>query len=346
MLNVAIIGAGNIGRVRAQALQRSGNSRLLLVSDIDQDRAFSLAAETGSETAIDWRTAVNEPGVDAIIICTPTKFHAPIAIAALRAGKHVLCEKPLARSVAEAAEIVSAAEGQRCVLKTGFNYRYMNHVAKAKELLDSGVLGQTYFLRCRFGHGGRPGYEKEWCTDQEISGGGVLLEQGIHILDLVRYLLGEPARITASNVCFFWNFPDVEDNSFVEIQTDMKQVAQIHISWTQWINVLSLEIFGHDGYIQLSGRDGHYGPQRLIWGKRQVNHGRPAEQTFEFPSGNTSWDAEWIDFVEAIRSGTQPMGDMNDSLRALQLVEGAYESGRRHGWAEVVPLTTVTGSSK
>lgn len=346
MLNVAIIGAGNIGKVRAQAIRRSGMSRVVCIADLDQPRAVALAAETGAQASHDWQPVLKDPGVDAVVICTPTKFHATAAIAALRARKHVLCEKPLARSVAEAGEIVAAAEAEGRLLKTGFNYRYMNHVRKAKELIEAGALGPTYFLRCRFGHGGRPGYEKEWCTDLDISGGGVLLEQGIHILDLVRYLLGEPARITASNSCFFWNFPEVEDNSFVEIQTIASQVAQLHISWTQWTNVLSLEIFGCDGYLQLSGRDGHYGPQRLVWGKRQVNHSRPVEETFEFRTENTSWDSEWVDFVDAIRSGTQPMGSMNDGLRALQLVEGAYESARRHVWTDLAPLTTLTGSSR
>lgn len=339
MLSVAIIGAGNIGKLRAQIIQRSPNSRVSIVADLDQTRAMTLATQIGVRGTSDWRAAVRDPQVDAVVVCTPTKFHRDAATLALQAGKHVLCEKPLARSVSEAEDIVETAETQRRILKTGFNYRYMHNVCKAKELIDGNALGPLYFLRCRYGHGGRPGYEKEWCTDQDISGGGVLLEQGIHILDLVRHLLGEPARVTASTSRFFWNFPDVEDNCFLEIQTTESQTAQIHVSWTQWINILSLEIFGRDGYLNLSGRDGHYGPQRLVWGRRQANHGRPAEEVFEFPLENASWENEWLEFTDAIKSGRQPMGNPSDSLRALQLVEAAYESTRRQAWVDVAPLT-------
>jgi predicted dehydrogenase len=96
---------------------------------------------------------------------------------------------------------VARASGR--VLKTGFNYRHMAHVRKAKELLEAGLLGSLHFLRSRYGHGGRPGYENEWCTDAELSGGGVLLEQGIHIFDLVRHLLGEPAQLLARTRRFY-----------------------------------------------------------------------------------------------------------------------------------------------
>lgn len=346
MLSVAVIGAGNIGKLRAQVIQRSRDSRVLVVADVDQTRAMTLATQIGVHGTSDWRTAVRDPQVDAVVVCTPTKFHGDATIQALQAGKHVLCEKPLARSVSEAEDIVKTAETHQRVLKTGFNYRYMDNVRKAKELIDGNALGPLYFLRCRYGHGGRPGYEKEWCTDLDISGGGVLLEQGIHILDLVRYLLGEPARVTASTSRFFWNLPDVEDNCFVEIQTTESQTAQIHVSWTQWINILSLEIFGRDGYLNLSGRDGHYGPQRLVWGRRQANHGRPAEEVFEFPLLNASWENEWLEFTDAIKSGRQPMGNPIDSLRALQLVEAAYESSHRQAWVEVTPLTVLAKGAR
>jgi len=346
MLGVAIVGAGNIGKLRLQVIQRSADSRVLVVADVDEVRAAALAAPIGAQATSDWCAAVRNPQVNVVVVCTPTKFHAGATLEALKAGKHVLCEKPLARTASEAAEIVETAEIHQRLLKTGFNYRYMDNVRKAKELIEGGAIGPRYFLRCRYGHGGRPGYEKEWCTDLDISGGGVLLEQGIHILDLVRYLLGEPARITASASRFFWNFPDVEDNCFVEIQTTTSQTAQIHVSWTQWVNILSLEIFGRDGYVHLSGRDGHYGPQRLVWGKRQASHGRPVEEFFEFPAQNTSWEHEWMEFVETIKSGKQPMGNPTDSLRALELVEAAYESSRRQAWVEVAPMTVLAGSNR
>jgi predicted dehydrogenase len=278
------------------------------------------------------------------VICTPTKFHAPAALAALRAGKHVLCEKPLARSSMEAEEVVEAAETRGLVLKTGFNYRYMEHVRKTKDLIAKGAIGPLYCLRCRYGHGGRPDYEKHWCTDQELSGGGVLLEQGIHVIDLVRYLFDEPTQVLAETSRWFWDFPEVEDNCFLLLKTRQSLRAQVHISWTQWVNIFSLEIFGKDGYLQLSGRDGHYGPQRLIWGKRQLDHSRPKEEVFEFPAPDDSWNREWDDFIAAVQTGREPMGGGTDSMQALRLIDAAYESSRQQRWVEVSQIAVHAGA--
>lgn len=338
MLNVAIIGAGNIGRVRANVIKNSAISCVSLVSDLELSRAKDLANTMGARATTDWESAIHSSDADAVIVCTPTKFHAEAIRIALEAGKHVLCEKPLARSVQETEVFAHLAESNDLVLKTGFNYRYMAHVRKAKDIIDSGALGPLYFLRCRYGHGGRPGYEQSWCADLDLSGGGVLLEQGIHILDLTRYLLGEPSQVMATDSRYFWNFVAVEDNSFLMLRTSDAQTAEIHVSWTQWVNLFSLEIFGRDGYLHLTGRDGHYGLQKLVWGKRQPNHSRPEEQTFEFPPLNDSWELEWQDFVNAIRTKRQPMGSLHDGVRALELVEAAYKSSQEQKWIDVAPM--------
>jgi predicted dehydrogenase len=338
MVRVAIIGAGNIGRIRARLAQHSPASRLEFVADLDLARAKDLAYATGAAATSDWKAAIQSPAVDAVVICTPTKFHAEAIRTSLEAGKDVLCEKPLARSAEEAKAVARLAESNGLVLKTGFNYRYMAHVRKAKEMIDSGALGQLYLLRCRYGHGGCPGYEQRWCTDLDLSGGGALLEQGIHILDLTRYLLGEPSRVLASTSRFFWNFPAVEDNCFLLLRTWESQTAEIHVSWTQWINLFSLEIFGRDGYLHLSGRDGHYGPQNLVWGQRQSNHSRPQEQVFDFSSGNDSWELEWQDFLNAVATRREPMGNVTDGLRAMELVEAAYKSSREEKWIAIPPV--------
>lgn len=332
---VAIVGAGNIGRLRAEIINRSSHSRVRLVADVDAERASNLAKAAGAIGTTDCEEAVSNPNIDLVVVSTPTKFHAYASRCALSAGKHVLCEKPLARSTAEAKPMIAVAASRNTVLKTGFNYRHMAHVRKAKELIAAGALGSLYFLRCRYGHGGRLGYEKDWCTSKELSGGGVLLEQGIHIVDLVRYLLGEPSEVIADVQRFFWGFPDVEDNCFLLMKTHDSQVAQIHVSWTQWVNVFELEIFGRDGYLSLTGRDRHYGPQRLIWGKRQPTHARPEEEVFDFAPPDDSWAREWEEFVSAIRESRTPIGSADDGLRALRIIEAAYQSSRLHEWVRI-----------
>ena len=335
MLEVAIIGAGNIGTVRARVAARSSTTRVRLVADTNFPLAQKLANEVGAEAILDPRAAAVDPSVDIVIVSTPTKFHGEAAIAALQAGKHVLCEKPLARSVDEAEEIAAAAEQNNRILETGFNYRYMAHVRKAKELIEADALGGISLMRCRYGHGGRPGYENHWCTDRDLSGGGVLLEQGIHILDLFRHLVGEPAQVMAETSRFFWGFPEVEDNCFLLLKTKSSQAAQIHVSWTQWVNVFSLEIFGRDGYLYLTGRDGHYGPQRLVWGKRRPDHSRPDEDVFDFPPPDDSWVREWDDFVHRVRTNEPNSGNVADSLQAQRLVEAAYESSTQQVWVDM-----------
>lgn len=334
MLSVAIVGAGGIGRIRARAISDSNLGRVSTVADIDSGHAAQLAKEFSATATTNWKDAISHPGVDAVIVSTPTKFHAEIALAALRAGKHVLCEKPLARKVDECQAMVQAARQSGRILKTGFNYRQMGHIRKAKQLLEAGAIGTIYFMRCRYGHGGRPGYEQHWCTDADLSGGGVLQEQGIHMVDLVRVLLGEPQRVSAETQRYFWPFPEVEDNCFCLFETPSGQIAQIHASWTQWINILEIEIFGHDGYLRVEGRDGHYGPQRLTWGKRRENHGRPLKETFEFEETETSWDREWREFVALTQDGDCTSQVAREGLRTQQLVEAAYLSSKKHAWVE------------
>jgi predicted dehydrogenase len=338
MLSVAIVGAGRVGQIRAGVICSSDRAVLAAIADTDRLRAEKLAGRTSAEVSSDWKSVVARNDVDAVVVSTPTKFHADITVAALEAGKHVLCEKPLGRNMDEAQRMFDAARGSNRVLKTGFNYRHMGHVRKAKELLDARALGPLHFLRCRYGHGGRPGYETEWCTDADLSGGGVLLEQGVHIFDLVRYLLGEPSQLIAQTQRFYWNFPAVEDNGFCMIQTVGGQMAQIHVSWTQWVNIFELEVFGHDGYMRLEGRDGHYGPQRLTLGKRKPDHGRPAEELFEFVNPDDSWFREWNEFHSAIEEAKEPTGSAGDGLRAQQMIEAAYHSASRQSWILVPTL--------
>jgi predicted dehydrogenase len=346
MLGIAIIGAGNVGRIRAQVIQRSPECCLRIVADVDAARAKDLAQPFGADATTDWVAATTSSDVDVVLVCTPTKFHVEATKSALQHGKHVLCEKPLARTVAEAEEMIRATERGRRILKTGFNYRHMAHVQKAKELIEAGALGPLYFVRCVYGHGGRLGYESSWCTDQELSGGGVLLEQGIHMLDLVRYLFAEPSEVLAQAPRFFWNFPAVEDNCFLLLKFESSQIAQVHVSWTQWINTLSFEIFGRDGYLHLSGRDGHYGPQRVLWGQRQKNHGRPHEQHFDFPPPDDSWEQEWNEFLAAVRTNREPIGSADDGLRALHLVEAAYQSAQNQEWVKVLQAAQQVGSER
>jgi predicted dehydrogenase len=325
-LGVGIVGAGNIGAKRAAAIAASPSASLVAVSDSDPERAASLAGKFGAEAA-STEELIARNDVDAVIVATPHRWLAPVALAALRAEKHVLAEKPLAMTAAAAAELVAAAEASHRVLKTGFNHRCHRAVAEARALAATGRIGRLMHVRCRYGHGGRPGYASEWRANPVESGGGELMDQGVHAFDLFRWFLGEFAEVYAMLTRAFWPMP-VEDNAFCTLRTPAGQVAQLHVSWTQWKNIFSFEVFGERGYLLIEGLGGSYGEERLIIGRRRDQSGAPEEEVREFRGADNSWAAEWTEFETAIREERETSGSGRDGWQALRLVEAAYASAR------------------
>jgi len=353
-LGVAIIGCGLIGQRRAAVVRRSIDEKLVIVADVDEGRARAVAGEISCLATGDWREVVARNDVDAVVISTTNNWLAPIAIAALRNGKHVLIEKPMARTPAEAEAILQAAgygepgasvsDGRRAavgghplVVKVGFNHRFHAGIHKARELFSQGAIGEILFIRCRYGHGGRPGYEKEWRVDPRIAGGGELLDQGVHAIDLFLWFLGEFTEVCGFTATYAW-MPEsgaqkaesrgVEDNAFALFRTAAGQVATLHASWTQWKNLFSFEVFGRDGYLVIEGLGGSYGPERLRIGKRTGKGALPVEQLVEYPSEDISWEAEWKEFIGAIREHRQPLANGYDGWRAIRMVHAVYEAAR------------------
>jgi predicted dehydrogenase len=243
-------------------------------------------------------------------------------------NKHVLCEKPLGRNLKEATLIYEASKNNNVKLKVGFNHRHHPSLKKAKELCDKSIIGKILFIRCCYGHGGRWGYEKEWRADPELSGGGELLDQGIHAIDLFRWFLGDFAETIGFVNTMFWDM-QVEDNTFCLFKTHQGQVASLNASWTQWKNLFSFEIFGDIGYIKITGLGGSYGQERLILGKRLARFGVPTEEIFEFPGEYISWYEEWEELAAAINENRQPIGNGYDGLKAMEMVNAVYESSRK-----------------
>jgi len=326
-LKVGIIGAGRVGAIRAQAIAQSSTARLMAVADAEFARAQALAQVHGCRALPDGEALIALPEVDVVVVATPHRWLAPVALAALEAGKHVLCEKPLARTAKEAEQLVTAAERHGKILKTGFNHRHHPAIVEAHRRAAAGAIGRLLFLRCRYGHGGRRGYEREWRADPAESGGGELLDQGIHALDLFRWFAGDFAEVSALVETAFWPTA-VEDNAFCLLRAEAGQVASLHASWTQWKNLFSFEIFGERGYLVVEGLGGSYGRERLTIGERAAEFGAPAEHQMDFDGADRSWAAEWEEFAVAIRENRPPLADGRDGWQALRLAEAAYESAR------------------
>jgi predicted dehydrogenase len=327
IIGVAIIGAGRIGMKRAVALRKFDNCRLMVTVDVNRNAAEALAAEFGGEIETDWKKVVTRNDVHVVIVATPNKFLTPISIAALENEKHVICEKPLGRNTGESKKIIGAAAKSGMLVKTGFNHRHHPAIARAKQLLENGEIGSLCFMRCRYGHGGRPGYDREWRADRDLSGGGELLDQGIHVVDLFRWFAGDFDEAFGYTATYFWDMK-VEDNAFAIFKKKDGIIATMHTSWTQWKNVFSFEIFGKDGYLVIEGIGGSYGPETLKVGKRKLESGPPDENIFEFPDGDISWEEELKEFISAIENNREPVGNGLDGHKANRMIEAVYESAR------------------
>ncbi len=325
-LNVAIVGCGLIGTRRAQSL---AGARLAICCDVDPARAQTLAAmHPGAAPATDWHTVGASTGIDIVIVATTHDMLAPIAAAAAGAGKHVLIEKPGARRAYELDAVAEAARRTGALVRIGFNHRYHRAFRKAREVFESGAAGPLLFIRGRYGHGGRPGYDREWRADPALSGGGELLDQGIHLIDLSRWFLGDFTRATGRTPSYFWESP-VEDNAFLLLETAAGQVAFLHASWSEWKNLFSFEICGRDGKLEITGLGSSYGTERLTFYKMLPELGPPETTAWEYPMADNSWEIEFAEFLEDIRLNRQPRPGIADAQAALRVVESVYQENAR-----------------
>jgi predicted dehydrogenase len=358
-MKVGIVGCGLIGKRRASVIHQSASDEPIIVADIDESRAENLAAEMDCMATTNWREVVTRDDLNVVIVSTTNKFLMPVTVAALEHGKHVLCEKPLGRNYNEAQQMVESAWRAGVLLKTGFNHRHHPAILKAHELCSQGAIGPIIFIRAIYGHGGRPGYDKEWRADPDLAGGGELLDQGVHIVDLCRWFMGDFTEAFGHISTYYWNlgyFPSshnyqpsipsyepsaishlpptthhqLEDNAFVILRASDDRVAQFHTSWTQWKNRFSFEVFGKDGYIRVEGLGGSYGIEKLEVGKKHPDEGPPIEEVWNFPGPDLSWQAEWKEFSSAIKEKRQPMANGEDGLEAMRLIDAIYESAREN----------------
>ena len=327
-LRIGIVGCGLIGQKRAKALGTGG--RLVACADIDLGRAENLAKGFGAKVIGEWRDLVCLPEVDVVVVATLHDSLAAITLAAVEAGKHVLVEKPAARSAKELELVIAAAKKNGVKVHVGFNHRYHRSLRKAKEIFDSGSLGELMFIRARYGHGGRIGYDKEWRANPELSGGGELIDQGPHLIDLARWFLGDFTEVQGFAHTYYWDMP-VDDNGFMLLKTEKKQTAFLHVSCTEWKNLFSMEIYGRDGKLDLSGLGGSYGIEKLTWYKMLPEMGPPETTSWEYPMGDDSWAVEMAEFYDDIRLDRSPAAGLGDAYAALKVIEQIYkESGYDH----------------
>ena len=332
-IRVGIVGYGKIGQLRAECLAAHPDFEVRAICDIDPSRARH---PPGTSFHQDYRELLAEE-LDAVFVCAFNNVAPEVVTRALDRGMHVFCEKPPGRCV-EDIEQIEAAEQRHPdqKLKFGFNHRYHYSVIEAKSMVEGGRFGKILWLRGVYGKCGGIQFENEWRNQSEIAGGGILLDQGIHMLDLCRFFCGDFDEVQSLVTTSFWKIP-VEDNAFAILRNADGQVALIHSSATQWKHRFSLEICLEGGYINLGGilsSTRSYGDETLSFAKKQFEDetfafGKPREETIFF-GRDDSWALEIDDFATAIRQDRPVLsGNSTDALRVMQLIEAIYRQGQR-----------------
>lgn len=324
-LGVGIIGCGGVGNRRASHL---AGARLVACADPLPGAAAKLAADhAGCTAGLDWKDVVERKDVDLVIVATPHDQLALIAASAAAAGKHVLVEKPGGRHPAELDPVIAAAGRTHVQVRVGFNLRYHRGFRRARRIVDDGGLGDLMFLRARYGHGGRLGYEQEWRADPARAGGGELIDQGVHLIDLARWFLGELPGVTGYTPTYYWKMP-VDDNAFLLLRAAGGQAAFLHASCTEWKNLFSFELYGRTGKLVVEGLGGSYGPERLTWYRMKPEMGPPDTEVEDYPGPDDSWSVEFAEFLEDIRLKRPPAAGLPEAQAALTVVETVYAAGR------------------
>lgn len=331
-IRVGLIGAGMIGRLRARALAKLPGLRLVAVADAREDLARSLAGTDGAIKVFrDGAALAGEPSVEAVILSTPPASHEPLGLACLTARKHLLCEKPLATTVSACEALVRAAATAGVTLATGFNLRYTRAALLARRLLDSGAIGELDHIRAFHGHPGGKEFTHDWVQDRNITGGGALMDNGIHLIDLTRWFLGDVQTVKGFATNHVWRKEGCEDNGFLLLKNARGRVATLQASWTEWRGYgYRVEIYGTEGFMRFG-----YPPMCLLHGRRtptgQLKVTRHLFTSYQLQERLFGWEwglvetlvADLRGWATAIAAGTPPPITGRDGLEAVRIAQSA-----------------------
>jgi predicted dehydrogenase len=324
-LTVAIAGCGLIGHKRAEAL--GAGDRLLGAMDLISDRAERLVAEHGGRACASFDELLSL-GADVVVVAATHDQLVPLSQRALDAGSHVLVEKPAALGSSQVKSLSDFATRSGRRVKVGFNHRFHPALRDLAAEIHSGVHGAFMHLRGRYGHGGRLGYDREWRAQPQRSGGGELIDQGMHLLDLTHWLAGPLPLHSALLRTHFWDMP-VEDNAALLLGEPGHRTApwaMLHVTWTEWKNLFSIEVYCTTAKLQVEGLVRSYGPQSLRIYRMSPELGPPELEERTYGPDDLSWSAEWEHFAESLRSGAPLLGDLDDAHYAWTQIEAAYAS--------------------
>lgn len=325
-LKIGIVGLGKMGGIRAETIR--DNSKTVLICGTDPN-----PPEKGFEDIDilpDYQSVIDSD-VDAVVVCAPNRFIPDVVVAALDAGKHVFCEKPPGQNLADIERIMDAEKrNPELAIKIGFNHRYHYGIIEAKKIVDSGEYGKVLWMRGIYGKADGSGKAQEWRNDPATSGGGILYDQGIHMLDLFRHFCGDFVEIKSMCTTAYWPIP-MEDNAFALLRDTSGRIAMLHSSFTQWKHRFNLEICMEDGYVIVDGMPSStrsYRDESIIHARKHTGYaiGNPHENS-TFCNTDPSWEMELQEFVNSVKTG-EPIknGTTRDAHEVMKLVFGIYSA--------------------
>jgi predicted dehydrogenase len=326
-IRIGIVGFGKVGKIRYNILKKIKSVEIVSICEKNSIQNIDNKIITTNSFK-----KFLESNIDAAFICTYNKYLSSYTKALIQKKKHVFCEKPGANSTKELLSIIKLEKKKKIVLKYGFNHRYHSSVIEAKKIINRNILGKPMWLRAVYGKPGDIDFHLNWRNYKKYSGGGILLDQGVHMLDLITYL----SKINFSHVKSFinnnyWKIEN-EDNAFIIMKGKKNITAMLHSSATQWEHKFLLEFYFTNGYLILDGLNtptGSYSPEKIIYAKNNnlSKHKMSSKAKTKIYKDDNSWKLEILEFIKAIKYGTKIInGSSFDALKTLKLVEKIYKN--------------------
>ncbi len=340
-MRIGVVGAGVIGRLRARSVRQNPHTDLVAVMDVSQQEAEGVAAGTGALATTELERFL-DTDMDAVIVSSPPHVHEEACAGAFERGRHVLCEKPLSNTVAGCRRIVDAAIEADRILAVGFNLRYYPAIEFVKDTIDAGVIGDLDHLRVFGGHEGLPKFRIDWQYRAPESGGGAMMDVGIHMTDVARYLLGEITEVYGTMSESVWNVPGSEDNAMAVLRSPEGISASYHATWTEWKGYrFYVEAYGRLGMVR-----GFYAPMRNLLITQDEPGGRTRTRRLLYPG---------VMIREKLRSwhSTALLSFEGELRDFLAMTEGRYDVRLADGYAglrsveiaQAVRLSSETGDA-
>ena len=346
-MRIGIVGAGLIGQLRARTVREHPTARLAAVLDPSAEAAAKAVADSGAPVCGELERFLDQD-MDAVIVSSPVHLHEEACLASFRRGRHVLCEKPLANSVAACRRIVDAALAAGRVLAVGFNLRYYPSFRFVRDTVASGRIGELDHLRVFGGHDGLANFRADWQYKAPVSGGGAMMDVGIHATDVARWLLGEITEVSGVLSESIWKVPGSEDNAVAVLRSPAGIPAHYQATWTEWKGYQTfVEAYGSLGMVR-----GSYAPMQNLLITQERPGGPRSKQRRFYPeimlreklrtwqsTALLTFQEELADFLARIGGG--PGGQLADGYAGLRAVEVAAAVRHSSATSEVVRLPAL-----